>query len=54
VKKISGYSNPLITLVLSILIGRHAAIYYGVRRTTGDLDILIEPTKENGAKVMRH
>lgn len=26
-----------------ILIGGHAAIYYGVNRNTGDLDILIEP-----------
>jgi len=31
-----------------ILIGGHAAIYYGVNRNTGDLDILIEPTAENG------
>jgi len=31
-----------------ILVGGHAAIYYGVNRNTGDLDILIEPTAENG------
>ena len=35
-----------------ILIGGHAAIYYGVNRNTGDLDILIEPTAENGLKLM--
>jgi predicted nucleotidyltransferase len=35
-----------------ILIGGHAAIYYGVNRNTGDLDILIEPTRENGQKVL--
>ena len=35
-----------------LLIGGHAAIYYGVRRNTGDLDILIEPTKDNGAKLI--
>jgi hypothetical protein len=31
-----------------ILVGGYAAIYYGVNRNTGDLDILIEPTAENG------
>jgi predicted nucleotidyltransferase len=35
-----------------ILIGGHAAIYYGVNRNTGDLDILIEPTAENGLKLV--
>ena len=35
-----------------ILIGGHAAIYYGVNRNTGDLDILIEPTAENGMQLM--
>ena len=35
-----------------LIIGGHAAIYYGVRRTTSDLDILIEPTKENGENVI--
>jgi hypothetical protein len=35
-----------------LLIGGHAAIYYGVNRNTGDLDILVEPTRENGAKVI--
>ena len=35
-----------------LLIGGHAAIYYGVHRNTGDLDILVEPTKANGSKVI--
>jgi hypothetical protein len=36
-----------------ILIGGHAAIFHGVRRNTGDMDILVEPTAENGAKVIK-
>lgn len=36
-----------------LIIGGHAAIYYGVTRNTGDLDILIEPTQANGLKVIR-
>jgi predicted nucleotidyltransferase len=35
-----------------ILIGGHAAIYYGVNRNTGDLDILIEPTQNNGKQLL--
>lgn len=35
-----------------LVIGGHAAIYYGVNRNTGDLDILIEPTKSNGLKLI--
>ncbi len=35
-----------------LIIGGQAAIYYGVRRNTGDLDLLIEPTKENGIKLL--
>ncbi len=35
-----------------ILIGGHAAIYYGVNRNTGDIDILVEPTKENGQRLL--
>jgi len=31
-----------------MIVGGQAAIYYGVRRGTGDLDILIEPTQKNG------
>lgn len=36
-----------------LLIGGHAAIYYGVNRNTGDLDILIEPTQQNGQKLIK-
>jgi hypothetical protein len=35
------------------LIGGHAAIYYGVNRNTGDLDILIEPSQENGKRLIK-
>ena len=35
-----------------ILVGGHAAIYYGVNRNTGDLDVLIEPTAQNGLKLL--
>lgn len=35
-----------------LIIGGHASIYHGVRRTTSDLDIFIEPTKANGEKVI--
>lgn len=35
-----------------ILIGGHAAIYYGVNRNTGDLDILIEASQENGQRLL--
>ncbi len=36
-----------------IIIGGQAAIYHGVRRGTGDLDILIEPTRNNGEKLLK-
>lgn len=36
-----------------ILLGGHAAIYYGVRRTTSDIDILVKPSSENGKKVLQ-
>ncbi len=36
-----------------LIIGGQAAIYYGVRRNTGDLDILIEPTRENGLRLLK-
>ena len=36
-----------------IIVGGHAAIYYGVNRNTGVLDILIEPTIENGQKLIQ-
>jgi hypothetical protein len=36
-----------------LIIGGHAAIYHGVNRNTGDLDILIEPTVENGHRLLK-
>lgn len=44
--------NLLEFKVKFILIGGHAAIYYGVNRNTGDIDILVEPTKENGQRLL--
>jgi hypothetical protein len=35
-----------------LVVGGQAAIYYGVRRATGDLDLLIQPTKENGRRLL--
>jgi predicted nucleotidyltransferase len=35
-----------------VLVGGHAAVFYGVRRTTSDIDILVWPSKENGAKIL--
>ena len=35
-----------------ILIGGHATIYYGVNRNTGDLDILIQLTQDNGKQLL--
>lgn len=35
-----------------IIIGGHAAILHGVRRSTADLDILMQPTRDNGARLM--
>lgn len=36
-----------------ILIGGHAAVFYGVRRTTSDMDILVRPTIENGRRILK-
>ena len=36
-----------------VLIGGHAVVYYGVRRTTADIDILVRPTIENGEKLLK-
>jgi hypothetical protein len=36
-----------------VLIGGHAAVFYGVRRTTGDIDILVRPTIENGVRILK-
>lgn len=38
--------------VTFLIIGGHTAIYYGVRRTTSDLGVLIEPTRANGKKLL--
>ncbi|NOS90389.1 MAG: hypothetical protein HOP30_00560 [Cyclobacteriaceae bacterium] len=35
------------------MIGGHAAVFYGVRRTTSDIDILVQPTLENGHRIIR-
>ncbi|MDX2190178.1 MAG: hypothetical protein SFY32_09960 [Bacteroidota bacterium] len=35
-----------------LLIGGHAAIFYGVRRTTSDIDLFVNPTVTNGHKVI--
>jgi hypothetical protein len=35
-----------------VVIGGFAAIYYGVSRGTGDLDLLIEPSRENGQRML--
>jgi hypothetical protein len=36
-----------------VLIGGHAAVFYGVRRTTSDIDILVRPTPENGERILK-
>lgn len=36
-----------------LIIGGHAAIFHGINRNTGNLDILIEPTEENGVRIMK-
>jgi hypothetical protein len=36
-----------------VLIGGHAAVFYGVRRTTSDIDILVRPTLENGTRILK-
>lgn len=35
-----------------VLIGGHAALLYGSERTTGDMDLLVNPTKENGERII--
>ncbi len=35
-----------------VIIGGHASIYHGVHRNTGDLDIFIEPSVENGHRLL--
>ena len=36
-----------------VLIGGHAVVFYGVRRTTADIDILVRPSLENGIKILK-
>ena len=35
-----------------VIVGAHALAYHGAPRFTGDLDILVRPTEENGRKVL--
>lgn len=35
-----------------VLMGGHAVVFYGVRRTTADIDILVHPTKANGERIL--
>ncbi|MES2566791.1 MAG: nucleotidyltransferase [Bacteroidota bacterium] len=35
-----------------LLVGGYAVIYYGYKRTTGDMDLWIEPTNENKLKLI--
>jgi predicted nucleotidyltransferase len=43
----------LVRKVDFVLIGGHAAVFYGVRRTTSDIDILVRPNLENGRKIIK-
>lgn len=36
-----------------VLMGGHAVVFYGVRRTTSDIDILVRPTLLNGEKILK-
>lgn len=36
-----------------VLIGGHAVVFHGVRRTTADIDILVRPTLQNGEKILK-
>jgi|SRR5687768_9875746 hypothetical protein len=36
-----------------VLVGGHAAVFYGVRRTTADIDILVRPTLVNGVRIIK-
>ena len=50
IKILRAFANEKVRFML---IGGLAAIYYGVRRNTGDLDILVEPTEDNGIKIIK-
>ena len=36
-----------------VLTGGHAVVFYGVRRTTSDIDILVRPTLINGERILK-
>ncbi len=36
-----------------VIVGAYALAFYGIPRYTGDIDILIRPSMENGGKVLR-
>ncbi len=36
-----------------VIVGAHALAFHGIPRYTGDLDILLHPSKENGRKVLK-
>lgn len=35
-----------------VLIGGHAVVFHGVRRTTSDIDLLVRPTIKNGERII--
>lgn len=35
-----------------VIVGAHALAFHGAPRFTGDLDILVEPTEENGTRLL--
>lgn len=39
--------------VKALIVGAYALAFHGVPRMTGDLDLLVEPSAENAAQVMR-
>lgn len=36
-----------------VVVGAHALAYHGVPRYTGDLDVLVRPSKENADRILR-
>ena len=53
---IETHQNLLICLIKHkvnfILIGGYAVIYHGYKRSTGDMDLWIEPNNENKLKLL--
>jgi hypothetical protein len=39
--------------VKAVVVGAYALAYHGIPRTTGDLDLLIDPSPENAERVVR-